>query len=40
MPDVEAFDAMIVEAFEELRDAVATKRSGRRGKRGAPKTGR
>ena len=37
MPDVEAFEAMIVEAFEELRDAVAAKQSGRREKRAAPR---
>jgi len=40
MPDVEAFTAMIVGAFEELRDAVAAKRSGRRGKRATPKSER
>jgi WS/DGAT/MGAT family acyltransferase len=38
MPDVETFTAMIVGAFEELRDAVAAKRSGRRGKRATPKS--
>lgn len=40
MLDVEAFEAMIAAAFEELRDAVAVKQSGRREKRAAPRSER
>jgi hypothetical protein len=40
MPDVEAFKAMIVGAFEELRETVAAKRSGRRVRRATPKSER
>jgi diacylglycerol O-acyltransferase / wax synthase len=40
MPDVEAFEAMIMGAFEELRDAVAAKPSERRGKPATSRNGR